>query len=267
MSSKLILQNIIDKSIYVNGILVPLETARLAFSRYVHPLFLSYPELNPPFSFFGTAFYIKSNNKFFSIITKHQLDNSGGDPTRLGVFKGDKTEDGYDNLVTPSVINKFQESDEGRIDIEDLVIFEYELENIINKNIFLEIDEEMIDFEEKTSSASVYFICGYLTKDNEPDCDELGQWSITTRGSIVRIWEAGKFGNLISFTVVYKTLEELDNYDGMSGSPVFNIYRINNQYFRRVVGVVVRGGYGKVYAYPFKNIEDNIREILGREKR
>ncbi len=219
-------------SIKVGDLFVRPKELQKHLGRYAQR-FVSYRDDNVyEFQHIGTATGIRYRGRHFAISTDHQR-RLGADG-KLGIVC-----DPGQSMITPSFMRTLNFPNEAdREDQHDFTVLEYEPEKYPNRQLSSQFFR--VDFDSGVGQAvgRIALNLGYPTRLQNVDYHQR-RVDLLVVSSYVELIGKTSSENVFQF----KTVAE-DRYfeDGMSESPLFEVYKGQDGFQVRLLGIVVRGG-------------------------
>lgn len=189
----------------------------------------------------GSSLLVANSKAFYWITAKHVMDNLGGTAEALRIFPSDSSQISlpYDEQYT---LNKGETDDE---DFKDLYILRVDLADFDQSGdtplTAQDIEAGVLE-PENLCAGDELFIVGYPSESRIVDYVE--SKIAYTRKAIRGLFDGPSIG-AHCFKTKIDTTVELDDYDGISGAPVFRFQKkqIDGEdwTFPMLVGLVLRG--------------------------
>lgn len=253
-------------SVEVNGLWVPFHRLPETVRRFCVPaLFL---EDDPTFELTksGSALLLHYRGRYFAICTKHQFGHANHslgqkDPGRFSILL--RGENGRFSALTPRMSGDVKVDNDDYAALNDLLILEFEVEQfgIARKNQFLRIDLSLTHDELIEQRAVASFAIGfptYAVKYLLPEVDDVDRPHFDIPWVKLYLEDASDYEpqpldpdnrRFMAQSERFKQ-KELSDPDGMSGAPVFTIWRSGGTVGYVFAGMVTHAR-GRIFAvYP-----------------
>lgn len=189
----------------------------------------------------GSSFLIANSNNYYWVTASHVLINMGGRAASLRIFPSDNSK-----ISVPFneqyMVNKGSIHDE---DYEDVFMLRIDLNEFDSSGdaplIAQDIDQGILPAEQLEPNDELWVI-GYPSESNFIDYDSC---EIKNTRSVLRAVYRGRSASDHCHELIIESSIKLENYDGLSGSPVFHMKELNRNgqvaVYPLLVGMLLRG--------------------------
>ena len=228
----------------------------------VHPLLFGNNDPNFPYTMQGSGFLVEFNNRLFFVTAHHCLRNLQYTPEQLKITP---------HSASKEVIN-FDRQYAGRSlvpddpDRADLLILHVNI-----RNSPLEALQGLLPFHLSSITCGVpggspdlqYRAHGYPASSCEVDYDSL---RITGRTVILDLQHNGPASSISHVHKFTYPKDDCADPNGLSGSPVFGMITLDPKHnLTQLIGLVIRGGNGNIYALDSRLVAEAIFNAAKRE--
>jgi hypothetical protein len=256
-------------SINVNGVFIPFADAIKSLHRFCKPVLIHKPDPVFDMAYSGSSFLFRNAGRRVQLLTRHQLKSSDTeyfDPSALTVpiFK-----DGKCYGIPPSGAQKPAASPDRDLSYDDIILVVYEgEENAEIDPLFIDINWMSIPTlrQIELSRVECFFTIGYphIFTDFDIDLSEDGDpffISIKSRWCSIYLQpcerQAFDLETRIPFKVDDRTPLESFDPDGLSGAPVFFVYRTEQgQAGWGIAGMITHGMNNRFQVYDGDNLRN-----------
>lgn len=172
----------------------------------------------------GSSFVIASSSFYYWVTAFHVIENTGGNINTLRIFPSDNSQISlpFDEKY---IVNR---KIDGREDFDDIFILRLNLHEFDESGdaplVAYDINSNWLDTEQLASGDELCVI-GYPSESNFIDYDNR---KICSTRSVLRAIYKGKSTSENCHELIFSTSINLNDYDGLSGSPVFYIKQQRN---------------------------------------
>lgn len=226
-------------SVLMNGVFVPFSKSFDNVQRFCRPLAAHNEGSDYDISLYGSAFLFRVRDMNLMICSKHQVVNSGRDPSELMIILGEG-----DNAVgmTPSSVGHVSVLGPDFHDAGDIFLAEFKSgpngRDVTGSFFRIDLDATADLRVVEPESVTLIFSVGYPSRlvDIEPsytDDYDLTDVTIFSRWAKIYLQQVSRLPSDIPGLVPLELHEsykvDLGDPDGFSGSPVFFIYQSKDQ--------------------------------------
>jgi len=202
-----------------------------------------YEQKNSDFSYWGkgSSFLIANSHNSYWVTASHVLENMGGSADSLRVFPSDESRISipFNEQYT---VNKGVTDDE---DYKDIFILRLDLQEFDKSGdapLIAQDIEKGIMGADRLQQNDVLWVIGYPAETTFIDYEAS---KITNTRSVLRTIYKGKSVSQHCHELNFSTSIKLNDYDGLSGSPVFYMKEIVHEgekvFLPLIVGMLLRG--------------------------
>ena len=198
---------------------------------------------HPEFSYWGkgSSFLIANSDNYYWVTASHVLINMGGRADSLRIFPSDNSTISVP-FNTQYTVNKGSTDDEDYKDIFMLRIDLNEFDSSGDAPLIAQDIEHGILRAEQLELNDELWVIGYPSESNFIDCDSC---EIKNTRSVLRAVYRGRSVSDHCHVLIIESSIKLENYDGLSGSPVFHMKQLNLNgrvaVYPLLVGMLLRG--------------------------
>jgi len=189
----------------------------------------------------GSSFLIANSNNYYWVTASHVLINMGGRAISLRIFPSDSSKISlpFNEQYT---VNRGSTDDE---DYKDIFILRIDLNEFDSSGdaplIAQDIERGILQAEQIEPNDELWVI-GYPSESNFIDYDSC---EIKNTRSVLRAIYRGRSVSDHCHELTVESSIKLENYDGLSGSPVFHMKQLNRNgqvaVYPLLVGMLLRG--------------------------
>ena len=189
----------------------------------------------------GSSFLIANSNNYYWVTASHVLINMGGHPDSLRICPSDNSQISlpFNEQYT---VNKGSADDE---DYKDIFMLRIDLNEFDSSGdaplIAQDIDQGILRAERLEPDDELWVI-GYPSESNFIDYESC---SIKNTRSVLRAVYRGRSVSEHCHELIIESSIKLENYDGLSGGPVFHMKQVNRNgqvaTYPLLVGMLLRG--------------------------
>ncbi|MFQ5801994.1 MAG: hypothetical protein ACE5JQ_03740 [Candidatus Methylomirabilales bacterium] len=189
----------------------------------------------------GSSFLIANSNNYYWITASHVLINMGESATSLRIFPSDNSKISmpFNEQYT---VNKGSIDDEDYKDIFMLRIDLNEFDSSSDAPLIAQDMDQGILPAERLEPNDELWVIGYPSESNFIDYDSR---EIKNTRSVIRAVYRGRSVSDHCHELIIESSIKLENYDGLSGSPVFHMKQLNRNGqvadYPLFVGMLLRG--------------------------
>ncbi|TSA06940.1 MAG: hypothetical protein D4R73_10505 [Deltaproteobacteria bacterium] len=189
----------------------------------------------------GSSFLIANSNNYYWVTASHVLINMGGRADSLRIFPSDNSKISvpFNEQYT---VNKGSTDDEDYKDIFMLRIDLNEFDSSGDAPLIAQDIEHGILRAEQLEPNDELWVIGYPSESNFIDYDSC---EIKNTRSVLRAIYRGRSVSDHCHELIVESSIKLENYDGLSGSPVFHMKQLNRNgqvaVYPLLVGMLLRG--------------------------
>ncbi|MCD1634533.1 hypothetical protein K7H91_12195 [Martelella mediterranea] len=229
------LENLIDLSVRINGLLFPINTLESAVARYTQSLIAINDSDEYPLSLAGSAFAAFYRDRYIVLCTRHQLRALGRTPEAFGLLEGDGK-----YAITSAGVRHFTSLNES--DYHDIVAFDFTepcLERPALKQRFFDLRAFPLDVP--SDQIICLIVAGYAYSDQNYDLADDRRLEQAIRILICHTDGPDQPSDAALLRV--RPIESLSfDPDGLSGGGAFVLQFVNGEAQAFFAGIITRAG-------------------------
>ena len=241
MNNQFIINNFLNHSALLNGVLIPATSIESAISNYVQILFVNNDYSEWPLTFMGSCLTIFFRDRYFAICCRHQLKVLQGRPYQdIGIL--DK--DGGIHC-TSAGIRYFEDANDN--ELHELVLLDFTepcRDRPIMRNRFIHLDAGQP--EVKREQIIGLIASGYPARLQQYDSERRHFNSVIRNILCQPAPKVGQTDDPTLHCVLPNSPIDFDP-DGMSGGTVFMLYERNGCFHIGLAGIITRANASNFY--------------------